>query len=192
MKALSIGRDLACDFVINDSTDIISRRHAILNISSSGKLTLVDQSRNGTYVNGIRISPNVPVPVSRKDIVSFAHVAKLDWNAVPASNSTMRYMIMGAIGVLIAVCGFFAYQSLGDDNDAGGDNQQRIFITDTTSTNKGKGTETEKRDSTNAGKKPGEKDSIVAPAPKPRPQPTPAPTPAPAPKDTTSQNRPIG
>lgn len=83
MKALSIGREQGCDIVINDSTDVISRRHAILNISSSGKITIVDQSRNGTYVNGIRISQNVPVPVTRKDIISFAHVAKLDWNAVP-------------------------------------------------------------------------------------------------------------
>lgn len=71
MKALSIGREQGCDIVINDSTDVISRRHAILNISSSGKITIVDQSRNGTYVNGIRISQNVPVPVTRKDIISF-------------------------------------------------------------------------------------------------------------------------
>ena len=35
MKALSIGREQGCDIVINDSTDVISRRHAILNISSS-------------------------------------------------------------------------------------------------------------------------------------------------------------
>ena len=48
MKALSIGREQGCDIVINDSTDVISRRHAILNISSSGKITIVDQSRNGT------------------------------------------------------------------------------------------------------------------------------------------------
>ena len=105
MKALSIGRDQSCDIVINDSTDVISRRHAILNISASGKITLIDQSRNGTYVNGIRITPNVPVPVSRKDIISFAHVAKLDWNAVPASNTGMRYAAMSAIAILIIVCG---------------------------------------------------------------------------------------
>ena len=119
MKALSIGRDQNCDIVINDNTDVISRRHAILNISSSGKITLVDQSRNGTYVNGIRITPNVPVPVSRKDIISFAHVAKLDWNAVPASNTGMRFAAMGAIAVLIIICGILGYKYLPlSDNDA--------------------------------------------------------------------------
>lgn len=110
MKALSIGRDQACDIVIHDSTDVISRRHAILNIYPSGKMTIVDQSRNGTYVNGIRISPNVPFPVTKKDIVSLAHIAKLDWNAVPNTPSLMRYAIMGIIAVLLLVCGYFAYQ----------------------------------------------------------------------------------
>lgn len=129
MKALSIGRDQSCDIVINDSTDVISRRHAILNISASGKITLIDQSRNGTYVNGIRITPNVPVPVSRKDIISFAHVAKLDWNAVPASNTGMRYAAMSAIAILIIVCGILGYKYFPTDN--GDAENLPITITDT-------------------------------------------------------------
>lgn len=105
MKTYSIGRDLNCDIVINDSTDVISRRHALLNVTPSGKMTLIDQSSNGTYVNGIRISPNVPVPVTRKDIISLAHVAKLDWNQVPKSNQWIKYLIGGiiAVGVILAI-----------------------------------------------------------------------------------------
>ena len=79
MKAYSIGRESGCDIVIYDSTDVVSRRHAVLNVHPNGKMFIIDQSRNGTYVNGIRVTPNVPVPVSRKDIISFAHVVKLDW-----------------------------------------------------------------------------------------------------------------
>lgn len=134
MKALSIGRDQGCDIVINDSTDVISRRHAILNISSSGKITIVDQSRNGTYVNGIRISQNVPVPVTRKDIISFAHVAKLDWNAVPASSSMMRYSIMGAVGILLIAGGIFGYMHI-SDNQSQNCNQE-VVATDTTTVKK--------------------------------------------------------
>lgn len=104
MKVYSIGREAGCDIVINDSTDVISRRHAVLTVASSGKMTITDQSHNGTYVNGIRISPNVPVPVTRKDNVSFAHVARLDWNRVPKSGSPMRYAIYGAIA-LVAIIG---------------------------------------------------------------------------------------
>lgn len=104
MKAYSIGREAGCDITINDSTDVISRRHAILNVMPSGKMTIVDQSSNGTYVNGIRISPNVPVPVTRKDNVSFAHVARLDWNLIPNTNSTIiRWVIIGVVALLFVI-----------------------------------------------------------------------------------------
>lgn len=103
MKTYSIGRDLNCDIVINDSTDVISRRHALLNITSSGKMTIIDQSSNGTYVNGIRITQNVPVPVTRKDIVSLAHVAKLDWNQVPKSNQLIKLAVVAVVGVIVVL-----------------------------------------------------------------------------------------
>ena len=193
MKALSIGREQGCDIVINDSTDVISRRHAILNISSSGKITIVDQSHNGTYVNGIRISQNVPVPVTRKDIISFAHVAKLDWNAVPKSNSTMSYIIMGIVGVLVITCGLFAYQYMKPgDSDS---NKGEVTVTDTIANKK----EEVKKDSTSIKKEPKElaKDSVVNKKQKSKEkekkkkvgEKTPKPV---APKDTTKNNRPIG
>ena len=193
MKALSIGREQGCDIVINDSTDVISRRHAILNISSSGKITIVDQSRNGTYVNGIRISQNVPVPVTRKDIISFAHVAKLDWNAVPKSNSTMSYIIMGIVGVLVITCGLFAYQYMKPgDSDS---NKGEVTVTDTIANKK----EEVNKDSTSIKKEPKElaKDSVVNKKQKSKEkekkkkveEKTPKPV---APKDTAKNNRPIG
>ena len=193
MKALSIGREQGCDIVINDSTDVISRRHAILNISSSGKITIVDQSRNGTYVNGIRISQNVPVPVTRKDIISFAHVAKLDWNAVPKSNSTMSYIIMGIVGVLVITCGLFAYQYMKPgDSDS---NKGEVTVTNTIANKK----EEVKKDSTSIKKEPKElaKDSVVNKKQKSKEkekkkkveEKTPKPV---APKDTAKNNRPIG
>lgn len=193
MKALSIGREQGCDIVINDSTDVISRRHAILNISSSGKITIVDQSRNGTYVNGIRISQNVPVPVTRKDIISFAHVAKLDWNAVPKSNPTMSYIIMGIVGVLVITCGLFAYQYMKPgDSDS---NKGEVTVTDTIANKK----EEVKKDSTSIKKEPKElaKDSVVNKKQKSKEkekkkkveEKTPKPV---APKDTAKNNRPIG
>lgn len=120
MKTYSIGRDLNCDIVINDSTDVISRRHALLNITPSGKMTIVDQSSNGTYVNGIRISQNVPVPVTRKDIVSLAHVAKLDWNQVPKSNQWMKYAIIAGIAIVVILGVIFGVKHLKSDPDNNG------------------------------------------------------------------------
>lgn len=118
MKVYSIGREVGCDIVINDSTDVISRRHAILNVTSSGKMTIVDQSHNGTYVNGIRISQNVPVPVTRKDNVSFAHVARLDWNMVPKSTNPMMYAIIAVIALIVIGGSIVGYNYFG--NDGGG------------------------------------------------------------------------
>ncbi len=108
MKSYSIGRDLGCDIVMNDHTDVISRRHAVLTVSSSGKMTITDQSSNGTYVNGIKISPNVPVPVTRKDSVSFAHVTTLDWNMIPKSRTWVTYLIIAlAVAALAALLVLF-------------------------------------------------------------------------------------
>ncbi len=133
MKTYSIGRDLNCDIVINDSTDVISRRHALLNITPSGKMTIIDQSSNGTYVNGIRISPNVPVPVTRKDIVSLAHVAKLDWNQVPKSNQWVKYAIIAVVAVIVALGVIFGVKHMkSDSNNNGGPTPDTMEQVDST------------------------------------------------------------
>ena len=108
MKSYSIGRDASCEIVLNDNTDVISRRHAILSVASSGKMTITDLSTNGTYINGQRISSNVAVPVTRKDSVSFAHVSTLDWNVIPKSNQWLTYLIIGlAVAAIAAACCIF-------------------------------------------------------------------------------------
>ena len=122
MKVYSIGRDAACNIVIDDNTDVISRRHAILNVAPSGKMTIVDQSHNGTYVNGIRISSNVPVPVTRKDNISFAHVARLDWNQIPnTSAAIVRWVIIGVVALLLVGGGVGGYIFLSGESTPEGD-----------------------------------------------------------------------
>ena len=112
MKTYSIGRDVGCDIVIDDRTDVVSRRHALLNVSSWGKMTIIDQSTNGTYINGIKISSNVPVPVTRKDSVSFAHVAKLNWEQVPVGHGVVYYSLLGLIAIVIVVGIVFGLHAL--------------------------------------------------------------------------------
>ncbi len=111
-KAYTIGRDPSCDIVISDSTDVVSRVHATLKVKGHGKYVLVDQGRNGTYVNGIRMSPNEEIPVTRKDAVSFAHVADLDWNQVPKEKSKgLMWGIVAAVClVVIGAALYFAFR----------------------------------------------------------------------------------
>lgn len=122
MKVYSIGREVGCDIVINDNSDVISRRHATLNVASSGKMTIVDLSHNGTYVNGIRISPNVPVPVTRKDNVSFAHVARLDWNLIPNTGATIiKWVALGVLALLLIIGGIWGFKAFSAKDPVGGD-----------------------------------------------------------------------
>lgn len=158
MKVYSIGRETGCDIVINDSTDVISRRHAILNVTSMGKMTIVDQSHNGTYVNGIRIAPNVPVPVTRKDSVSFAHVARLDWNRVPKSGEAIKYAIIAVVAlVVIAIAGFGIKAAMGGGSSAG-TQEKPAAVADTTKTQKDEDKQKEeKAESKDDNKKDGQK-----------------------------------
>lgn len=127
MKVYSIGREAGCDIVINDNSDATSRRHATLTVMPSGKMTITDQSRNGTYVNGIRISPNVAVPVTRKDNISFAHVYRLDWNLIPKPVSIMQYVIYGLIAFAVIVGGIITYLLLsGSKTDSGGGDTPKV------------------------------------------------------------------
>ena len=132
MKSYSIGRDLGCDIVMNDHSDVVSRRHAVLTVSSSGKMTITAQSSNGTYVNGIRISPNVPVPVTRKDSVSFAHVATLDWNMIPKSRMWVTYLIVAlAVAAVAALCVLLLTRDEKPDPTPIGGGGGSVTVTDT-------------------------------------------------------------
>lgn len=60
---LLIGRDSGCDLELSD--DSVSRRHALLRPSASG-FTVVDLgSKNGTYVNDIRVEEHALEPSDR-------------------------------------------------------------------------------------------------------------------------------
>ena len=125
-KILTIGRDAQCDICINDSTDVVSRNHAILEIGKNGKYFIIDQSRNGTYVNGMRISQNEKVPVTRNDVISLAHVRELDWSLVPKSGNRMLLIgvissvcILAVVAIVLLLSGRFSGKSDGSLNLSG-------------------------------------------------------------------------
>ena len=100
-KILTIGRNPACDICIPDSSNVVSREHAVLEIGKGGKYYLIDKSRNGTYVNGIKMSANERIPVSRQDEISFAHVGTLDWSLVPKNNATTVWVVSAIAAVVV-------------------------------------------------------------------------------------------
>lgn len=129
MKTYIIGRQEDCDIVIIDPTQMVSRHHAVLTVNGS-KMTITDQSANGTYINGIRIAAGAPVPVTRKDVVSLAQAAELNWARIPDPSRKTLGWIAGAAVALLLLCvgGKFAYDAHQERVDL--DNKE--FVKDTT------------------------------------------------------------
>ena len=116
-KVYTIGRDPQSDIVINDNTDVVSRLHATIRIEGS-KMFLIDQSQNGTYVNGMRMSANEEIPVSREDTISFANVAELDWTLLPDPKKAQMRTIGIVVAALITIAAIvFGVLYFMDDKD---------------------------------------------------------------------------
>ncbi len=101
MIIITIGRGPENKMIIDEPE--ISRLHAMVRIDSLGKLWIIDKSTNGTYINGVRIASNVPVPVSRKDDVSFAKVRHLDWTNIPDPSRKIKIGALAALAVIVLV-----------------------------------------------------------------------------------------
>ncbi len=99
MKSYSIGREETCNITLYDPSNLASRRHATLNVDGS-KMTITDHSSNGTYINGIRITSGTPVPVTRKDVVSFAQTCELDWKRIPNPAKKIWVSVIVALVVI--------------------------------------------------------------------------------------------
>lgn len=118
-KIYTIGRDEGCDIVIPDNTDVISRLHATIRVESNDKIYIIDQSLNGTYVNGMKMSSNVEIPVSRKDVISFAHIYELDWTLIPKYRGGVHLGILAGLVSLILLTGsiYVAFRYFNTTND---------------------------------------------------------------------------
>lgn len=131
-KVYTIGRDPQSDIVINDSTDVVSRLHATIRIDGS-KTFLIDQSQNGTYVNGMRMSANEEIPVTRKDTISFANIAELDWSLLPDPKKdqmkTVAIVIASLAIIAAIVFGILHYL----DNNDNSNNEEQTATTNTES-----------------------------------------------------------
>lgn len=102
MKSIyTIGRDASCDIILQDPSNVVSRVHATLRVGKRGKYTISDQSMNGTYVNGIRIAQGVEFPVSRKDVISFAHQLDFDWSLIPNVALRRKIVVFSIIAGLL-------------------------------------------------------------------------------------------
>lgn len=104
MKVLTIGRSEDCHICIEDPQNLISKKHAILRFYPLGKIEIVPLGRNLTYINGKAVKNEKAWSVSRKDVISFAHVKDLDWDKVPNPYMKIYKTILWAV---LAIFFFF-------------------------------------------------------------------------------------
>lgn len=109
MKKLTIGRNNACDIVIPDTTDIVSRRQAVLEISFFGKMIIYDTSNNGTFVNGERMQNGTSREVTRNDKISFGRVADLDWKKIYDPYRIHKLWGSVAFAMVLISCGLLIW-----------------------------------------------------------------------------------
>lgn len=117
MKRITIGRSTDCDIVINDQTDNVSRRHAVITFDLFGRMTISDTSSNGTFINDQRMLKGASVPVTREDKVRLGKAWILDWNTISDPTKGIRRFLFTAIAaILIAVAGICTYSLVGGDS----------------------------------------------------------------------------
>lgn len=109
-KVFTIGRDSSqCDIVIYDPTDVVSRSHATIRVDGR-KFFITDHSTNGTYRNGIKMTPFTEYAVTKEDEISFGNVATLDWSSIPGTGKRSgNWIIYTIIALLVAALGVVFY-----------------------------------------------------------------------------------
>ena len=97
MRLISIGKSSSCTVCIPN--DYVSSYHAEILLLDNGDIYLTDcGSKNGTFLNGKRISPNVDVPVRRGDRIEFDTVL-LNWGVIPQIPLPDPSKVKGVYGV---------------------------------------------------------------------------------------------
>lgn len=127
MKIIVIGRGEDADVRIEDS--LISRRHATIKMLPMGKMEIRDLSKNGTFVNGIRLAVNKPVRITRKDVVSFARVSQLDWKEIPDPMKPYRIVVVIVAALIVGLLLFSLVSRLIDVYGSKGAGKEEIEIT---------------------------------------------------------------
>lgn len=115
MKKIVIGRGHDCDIIINDTTDVVSRRQAAIAFDFFGNMTIYDLSTNGTFVNGVRVPKPAGIPLKRTDSVNFGSVCDFDMNRVRDPYHNTRIILAAIVVAVLLIGGALAYYFTRED-----------------------------------------------------------------------------
>lgn len=95
-----IGSHFNNDFQISGNT--VSRYHATIKHGRDGKMYIVDHSKNGTTVDGVKITSNTPYRIKKKSSVVCGGVP-VDLSRLPWPGNGWKYAIGVAASLLVLV-----------------------------------------------------------------------------------------
>ena len=95
-----IGSHFNNDFQISGTT--VSRYHATVKHGRDGKMYLIDHSKNGTTVDGVKVPQNTPYRIKRKSAVACGGVP-VDLSKLPWPNDLWKYVVGIAASVIVLV-----------------------------------------------------------------------------------------
>ncbi len=103
-----IGSHFQNDIQISGAT--VSRYHATIKIGRDGNVYIVDHSKNGTTVNGVKITPNQPFKIKKKNAIVCGGVP-VDTSRIPwPSNPWITIAAIAASLIIVAGIGFGIYK----------------------------------------------------------------------------------
>lgn len=95
-----IGSHFNNDIQISGAT--VSRYHATIKHGKDGKFYIVDHSKNGTTVNGVKISPNNPYRIKRNSAIVCGGVP-VDITRLPWPNNAWKSIVAAAACVVLVI-----------------------------------------------------------------------------------------
>lgn len=104
-----IGSNFRNDIQISGNT--VSRFHATLKIDKKGKAFIMDHSKNGTMVNGARISPHRPTLIKRTDSVVCGGVP-VNLSQYLPSNSMRKVLLVAACALVLVGAAIGLYKPI--------------------------------------------------------------------------------
>ena len=103
-----IGTNFRNDIQVSGNT--VSRFHATLKVSKDGKCYIIDHSKNGTTVNGIRISPNKPTLIKKSDTIICGGVPINITQFIPSKSIAYKILAIAASVLLLLGISYGAYK----------------------------------------------------------------------------------
>lgn len=115
MRKITIGRGHECNVIVDDKTDVVSRRQAIITFTFFGRMSIYDLSTNGTFINGHPVPKPEGCRLRRSDHIRFGSTYDFDLSKVKNPYRKIKATLIALfVLVILGGAGFAGYYYYGD------------------------------------------------------------------------------